>query len=131
MSVKKDLLTQINKKAQKIRDKRVDAANNKSLEAAVFDFFRNVEAARKMHQDKYYDEYLFDQARRSLVERIRGFDARAKISVEFQKSEDPLDDRSWNEHVIRGVTVWWSAYYQTTNGVSPSLYIDVSQMLFL
>lgn len=131
MSVKKNLLAEIDKKAQKIRSKRVDAANNKSLEAAVFDFFKNVEAARKMHQDKHYDEYLFDQARRSLFERLKGFDSRVKISVEFNKPEDPLDNRDWNEHVIRGVTVWWSTYYQTTKGVSPSLYIDVSQMLFI
>ncbi len=130
MSIKKNLLAEIDKKAQKIRTKRVDAANNKSLEVAVFDFFKNVEAARKMHQDKYYDEYLFDQARKSLHERIKGFDPRVKISIEFNKPENPLDDSDWNEHVIRGVTIWWSTYYQTTKGVSPSLYIDVSQMLF-
>lgn len=131
MSVKKDLLAQINKKAQKIREKRIDAANNKTLESAVFDFFRNVESARKMHDDKFYDKFLFEQAQRSLSTRIQGFDRRAKIAIEFNKSENPLDDRSWNEHVIRGVTIWWSSAYIVKNNVDPSIYIDVSQMLFI
>ena len=52
MSVKKDLLKEIEAKAQKIRDRRITAANNKTLENAVFDFFKN-----KMSEESEYVDY--------------------------------------------------------------------------
>lgn len=128
MSIKKDLLKEIDKKAQKIRDTRVVAANNKTLEAAVFDFFRNAEDSRKMHNGERYDHTLMAEARRSLQERISGFDRGSKISVEFNVSEDLT---SWQEQQIRGVTIWWSKAYIKKNNVDPSYFIDISQMLFL
>ena len=127
MSVKAKLLQEINKKAQKIRDKRVDAANNKTLEIAVFDFFKNIEESRRMHNNTKYDNDLFSSARRSLTERIKGFDRGAKVSVEFNVSNDTA---SWEEQTVRGVTIWWSQAYIFKNNVDPSLYIDVAQMLF-
>lgn len=127
MSVKKDILDQINKKAQKIRDKRVDAANNKTLEAAAFDFFRNIDGCRGVtHQG--YDPYLFGKAKESLEQRLRGLDPGGKISVEYNVSEDL---HGWEQQLVRGVTIWWSKAYLLTNKVDPSYYIDVNQMLFL
>jgi hypothetical protein len=128
MSIKSKLLEEINKKAQKIRDKRIDAANNKSLEAAIFDFFRNIEESRKVHGGTMYDPNLFTQAKISLQERVRGFDYKAKISVDFNVSEDL---KNWEEQTVRGVTIWWSNIYIAKNNCDPSLYTDISQMLFL
>lgn len=128
MSVKKDLLAEINKKAQKIRDTRVVAANNKTLEAAVFDFFRNAEDSRRVHNGERYDHTLMAEAKRSLQERISGFDPGSKIAIEFNVSEDLT---SWQEQQIRGVTIWWSKAYIAKNNVDPSYFIDISQMLFL
>jgi hypothetical protein len=122
------MLAEINKKAQKIREKRVDAANNKSLEAAVFDFFRNIEESRAIHGGVMYDPNLFQQAKKSLEERIRGFDPGGKISVEFNVSEDL---KSWEQQQVRGTTIWWSKAYIIRNKVDPSYFIDISQMLFL
>ncbi len=125
-SAKSKLMQEINKKAQKIRDKRVEAANNKTLENAIFDFFRNIEESRLIHSGTKYDPVLFDQARRSLESRVKNFDAGAKISVEFNAPQDPT---SWEEQLVRGVTIWWSQTYIKKNNAETSIYIDVSQTL--
>lgn len=127
MSTKSKLLEEIAKKAQKIRDKRVEAASNKSLESAVFEFFKNIEESRKLHNGDRYDSTLFQQAQRALQARVQGFDRGTKISVEFNAHTDPT---SWEEQTVRGVTIWWSRAYIAKNNVDPSTYIDVSQMLF-
>lgn len=127
MNIKNKLIQEINKKAQKIRDKRVEAASNKTLENAVFDFFKNIEESRKIRGDKSYDAELFYQAKKSLEERVKAYDRGAKVSVEFEVSDDTT---SWEQQPVRGVTVWWSQVYITKNNVDPSLFIDVSQMLF-
>lgn len=127
MSIKNDLLKRINRDAQKIKDKRVEAANNKSLESAAFDFFKNIEESRVLHKGEKYDTLLFKNALRSLKERIKGFDYGTKVKVQFN-SED--EDKPWEEKQVRGVTIYWSQFYINKNGVDPSMYIDVSQMLF-
>lgn len=126
-SVKQNLLAEIEKKAQKIRNKRIEAASNKTLEAAVFAFFNNIEDSRKLHGGQRYDHVLFAEARRSLQERVKSFDFKAKISIEFHKSED---EKSWEECQVRGVTIWWGDAYKAKHNCDPSLYIDVTQMLF-
>lgn len=128
MTIKKDLLAQINKKAQKIRDKRVDAANNKTIEAAVFDFFKNIEDARAIHGGAIYDSNLFIQAKISLEGRLRAFDNKVKVAIEFNST---LDNIPWEAQQVRGITIWWSDFYIKANNVEPSLYIDVSRMLLL
>lgn len=126
--IKNDLLKEIERKAQKIRDNRVTAANNKSLESAVFEFFKNMEEARAIHSNLYYDEILYDKARKALQERVSGFDPGAKISIEWNASDI---DIPWNQQIIRGVTIWYSKIYIMRNNIDPSRYVDVSEMLFL
>lgn len=128
--IKNDLLKEIERKAQKIRDNRVTAANNKSLESAVFEFFKNMEEARAIHNNLYYDEILYDKARKALQERVSGFDPGAKISIEWI-APIPDVDMKWNEQIIRGVTIWYSKIYIMRNNIDPSRYVDVSEMLFL
>ncbi len=127
MSVKSKLLEEINKKAQKIRDKRVEAAGNKTIEAAVFEFFKNIEDSRTLRADTAYDYTLLSRAREALEGRLRAFDHKVKVSVEYNISQDPM---STEEQTVRGVTIWWSQPYIKKNNVDASLYIDVSQMLF-
>lgn len=127
MSTKSKLLAEIEKKSQKIRDKRIDAANNKSLEAVVFEFFRNIEQSRLIDGNKSYDPTLFEAARKSLQSRIRSFDCKAKITIRFNAHEDLT---SWVEPQVRGVTIWWGQAHIVKNNIDPSLYIDVSEMLF-
>lgn len=128
MNVKTKLLQEINKKAQKIRDKRIDAASNKSIESAAFEFFKNIEESRALHQGKKYDATLFSNAKKALELRIRGLDRQAKIAVEFNSSDDLT---SWEEQLVRGVTIWWGPFYISKHNVEPTLYIDVGQILFL
>lgn len=126
MSIKKQLLAEINKKASKIREKRVDAASNKTIEAAAFEFFKNIEESRILHNGKKYDDTLFHNAKKALELRIRGIDNQANISVEFNVSDDLS---SWEEQLVRGVTIWWGQAHITKNNVDPSVYIDVSNLL--
>lgn len=127
-SIRDKLLKEIQTKADKIKTKRIEAASNKTLEAAVFAFFNNIEDSRKLHGGQRYDHVLFAEARRSLQERVKSFDFKAKISIEFHKNED---EKSWEETQVRGVTIWWGDAYKAKNNCDPSLYIDVTQMLFL
>lgn len=129
MSIKNKLLKEIDKKAQKIREKRVEAANNKSLESAVFDFFRNIEESRQLHDGKQYDSTLFSKARSALEQRIQGYAPGTKISIEWQSIEHN-DPNIAEKSTVRGVTIWWSKIYIAQNNVDPSLCIDISQMLF-
>lgn len=126
MSVKSKLLAEINKKAERIREKRIEAASNKTIEAAAFEFFKNIEESRTLHGGKKYDNTLFHNAKKALELRIRGIDRQAKISVEFNISDDLT---SWEEQMVRGVTIWWGQAHILKNNVDPSLYIDVSNML--
>ena len=100
MAIKHKLLQEINKKAQKIRDKRVEAANNKTLENAVFDFFKNIEESRTIRGDKSYDPDLFHQAKKSLEERVRSYDRGAKISVEFDAYRDWETDQDHRIYLL-------------------------------
>ena len=128
MSTKSKLLQEIEKKAQKIRERRVEAASNKSLESAAFEFFKKIEESRKLHNGERYDSTLFTLARRALQQRIQGFDKGTKVSIEFNINEDI---NSTEEQTVRGVTIWWSASYIAKHNISPSMYIDISQMLFI
>ena len=130
MSIKNEILKRIARDVEKLRAKKINAANNKSLESAVFDFFKNIDESRQVHGGKKYDETLFSNAKRSLSERLQGYAPKTKVSIEFNASEDLTANIHWSEQQVRGVTIWWSQAYITKNNVDPSLYIDVSQMLF-
>lgn len=124
MSVKKDLLAEIEKKAQKIRDRRAAAASNKTIEDAVFQFFRNVEDSRAIHGGTQYNIDLFLNAKYALRERIRGFDSSANIEPKF-----PDDGKDWEHSQLQGVTIIWSKNYIAKHNVDPTLFIDISSML--
>ncbi len=133
MSIKNKLLEEINAKAQKIRKKRVEAASNKTIEAAVFEFFRNAEEARALHENRYYDMGILESARISLVERLKVFDPKVKISIErnHQQQQHSTAMKSPNVDTICGVTIWWSQTYIAKNKCYASLYIDIGDILFL
>jgi hypothetical protein len=121
-------MEEINAKAQKIRDKRIEAASNKTIEAAVLEFFKNVEESRKLHNDEQYDPDLIHSARVALTERLQAFDHKVKITIEWST---PVNQMVTAEDPIRGVTVWWGRDYIKRNNCDQSLYFDVTQILLL
>lgn len=132
MSIKTKLLEEISKKAERRKEKRQEANNNKTIEAAVFEFFKNIEESRKLHMDLLYDDVLFFKAKQALETRLRSFDNKVKISIEYStQTIDSAPVYLAEVNIVRGVTIWWSQAYIAKNNVDPSLYIDVSQMLFL
>jgi hypothetical protein len=126
MSIKSKLMEEIAAKAQKIKDKRVEAASNKTIETAVFEFFKNVEESRTLHNNIKYAEGLVYEARIALTERMRAFDPKVKVSIEYNI---PAEEETVKEYTIRGVTIWWSQDHIKKNNSEQSLYIDVTQML--
>lgn len=127
MSTKSDLLKEIEAKAQKIREKRVEAAGNKTIENAVFEFFKNVEESRKLHNNEKHDLTLVQSAHYALEERLKAFDNRVKCSVEW----NVLPEEAVEKGNIRGITIWWSPAYIKKHNCDQSLYIDVTQLLLI
>ena len=129
-SVKDNLLKDIDKKAQKIRDKRIDAATNKTVEALVFDFFRQVDEAKEVAQSQN-SEHLIDMeilkhAYRNLESRVRStFDVHSKVEIIWDNGDAPQYGN------ILGVKIYWSLAYIKKHNVEPSIYIDVGQMLLV
>lgn len=121
-------MEEIAAKAQKIREKRVEAANNKTIEAAVLEFFKNIEESRKLHDNRQYDPDLLYSAKIALTERLQAFDLKVKISTEWST---PVDQMVSPEDPIRGVTIWWSQQYIKKHNCEQSLYFDVTQILLL
>lgn len=115
---KKKLIEEINRKAKRIAEKRSEANSNKTVEAYVFEFFRQVDDANQQVDEvkRTFIAYSID----SLQSKIRNIDNRAKIDIVW------LSD----EKKVQGVTIMWSPQYIKVHNVDPTLYIDVSQMLF-
>lgn len=119
MSIKKDLLQKIQKKAQERDRRREESLHNKTIESAVFAFFKNAEEARAITNNVSYNPVILNEARKHLENFLRSIDRKVKISIEWTNDEANL---------IRGVTIWWDRTYIDKHNVHPSLYIDVSQM---
>jgi hypothetical protein len=119
MSVKSDMMAKIEQKAQRIRDKRVEAASNKNVESFVFEFFKNAEHA-PMLQD--VSAFLLNGALDMLVIKIKTLDPQVKGVVPNFRQGD---------NAVQGITIHWSPYYIKKNSCEPSLYIDVSQILLM
>lgn len=127
MSIKDDLLKKIEEKASRIREKRIEAANNKTLEAFVFEFFKHAEQARFLHKNERYDEDMLKSAITSLREKLKSIDTKVKVSIEFNRTDG--QEKSLRD-TIRGVTIYWSPLYIARQGCHQSLYIDVADLLF-
>lgn len=125
-SVRDKLLKEIQIKINKIKAKKIDAANNKTLEAAAFEFFKRIDECLGIIKANEYEPYLFKQAKDALEQRLRGVDPGGKISVEFYIHPDPTNT---DPQRISGITIWWSKAYIMKNNVEPSYYIDINQML--
>jgi hypothetical protein len=122
MSVKSKLIDEIEKKAARIKEMRVRAASNKTIEAYVFEFFRNMEEVNKMSSSSQEKYGLTLDAHRSLVDKIRTID-------QFIHAEGA--HINWTEDgQVQGLTIRWSASYIKQNSCEPEFYIDIGQMLF-
>ena len=126
-SIKDDLLKEIEEKAQKIRDKRKKAATNKTVESLVFEFFEQIDEAKKIGEasGNWISASIVDEAIKNLKSRVNTmFDHGAKIDVVW---ENPEGDTA----KVAGVKIYWSTIYAKTNSLDPFTYIDVNQMLLL
>ena len=115
MSIKSKLMEEIEAKAKKIREKRIEAASNKTVEAAVLEFFKNAEESRILYNNEKYDIGLLAEARVALIGRLQAFDVKVKVSTEWNDSGEDAN------HMLRGVTIWWSQDYIKKNLCDQSL----------
>jgi hypothetical protein len=109
--VKKKLLADIDRKAQRIKEKRVEAASNKNIESYVFQFFKDIEVYANQ-QDKMIKATFMELARSALEEKLATLGYKPTVEIHYQ-DEDAL--------TVQGVTVHWK--------LQSSVYIDVSQYL--
>ncbi len=117
MSVKKDLLKEIDKKAQRIKDRRAGAANKNTPETYIFEFFRNMDDVHKMAATSEDWCYLGTQAYNTLMSNMKSIDPLCLMEV------------VWYNHCPQGVTIIWSTSYQAANNCSDRVHIDITQML--
>lgn len=127
MSVKKDLLKEIEKKASRIREKRTAAASVKTIERYIADFFKDIEDARSLNNNEYYDYNLVSNAHHSLESKLKNFDKGVKTSLNWSYTEE--NESALSGYIV-GVTIWWSSSYINKNNCDPSLYLDAGSLLF-
>mgnify|MGYP003335106541 CR=1 FL=1 len=128
MSIKDDLLKEIEEKANKIRQKRKHAIENKTIEAVVFTFFKNIEESRSLHNGAMYNPYLFRDAHNALIKKIKLFDAKASFDIMWTNDSDIAISFT---NTVQGILITWSNEYIQKNNIEPTRYIDVSEMLFI
>ena len=126
--IRKKLMEQIEKKTKRHKEARSHADINKTVEGVIFDFFRNIEQARQIHNNEFYDKVVFREAWRSMKDRLKSIDHKVKHKMEWNIDKDDID---WPHNTVRGVTIIWSADYLKDKNIYPTLYIDVGQMLFI
>lgn len=127
-SIKDDLLNEIGDRAEKIREKRKSAASTKTVESLVFEYFQQVDEAKKVadtHNGTFIDANILHAALRNLEGRIRSiYDRQAKVEVVWDQSHD--ESSLYN---VLGVKIHWSTRFVVSHKVEPITYIDVTQML--
>ncbi len=131
MTVKKDLLAEIDAKAKKIKQQKEKAKTKGDVERFVFDFFQEAEdmnrvrgtSAADVHEDvndSFASHVLTAHAAAFLEKQIQlKFDKDARVQVNFTEKNQ-----------VSGVLITWSKSYQVANKCDDTFYIGVEQMLF-
>ena len=101
MSVRKDLLKEIERKVQKIRNKRLDMASTKDIESLVFDFFKTMEEVYRIASSKEELVVLAYAAHENLLFKIKPFDSGLK--------HDHIVINWRGDGQVQGVTINWTA----------------------
>ena len=120
MTIKTKIQLAIDKKAQKIREQRI-ARNNMTAQSIIFDFITNSEDSIRMGCTDGYSHTLLQEAISLMIDRIKLLDLASRVEVIFTS----------DTNVIQGVKVNWSEVYQRAMSCDATLYVDVSDMLFL
>jgi len=126
--IRKKLMEEIEKKTKRHKEARSHADVNKTVEGVVFDFFRNIEQARQVHNNEFYDKVIFKEAWRSMKDRLKSIDHNVKHKMKWNIDQDDID---WPHNIVQGITITWSVEYLKDKNIYPTLYIDVGQMLFI
>lgn len=117
MNIKKNLLAEIEAKANKIKQQKLKAKSKTDLEKLVFDFFEETGQLSRM-QD--VGERLVIEASIQLQAKIRNkIDKDSHIEIVYNDNRQP-----------QGVIVYWSKGYQIAYKTEEQFYIGVEQMLF-
>lgn len=115
MSVRKDLMAEIEAKAKKIKAKKAKAKSKTELEKLVFDFFSEAESLGKMKV-----KMLLHQAGLNLQRNIANkLDPEVKVEVIYT-----------DQDLVQGVVINWSKSYQISYKTEEQFYVGVEEMLF-
>lgn len=122
MSSKKEMLDKVNAAAKKREEARDRAAANKTIEAFVFEFFKEAEEVLLLDMSPQNKGVMLLLSHNTLENKIKTFDPKVK--------EVKIVWRGENEPIVQGVTIVWSKHFSNINQADPELYIDVAEMLF-
>lgn len=115
MSIKKDLLAEIDAKAKKIKDRKIKVSRKEDVEKLIFDFFKEAELMGKMKEPTLIHDAL-RQLRRLIQEK---YDRGAQVEA------------TWTDnHEVQGVLITWSKNITIAGQGQEVLYTGVEQMLF-
>jgi hypothetical protein len=126
-------MEEIERKTQRRKVARVEAAVSQTIEGIVFDFFKNYDGLSAMLDSMHSEDDLnrmYHRMFKEMEERIRCVDLLAKVSVFFPGVDKENPDLDFSKKP-QSVTIYWGKSYQIKNNVPESVSIDVSQMLFV
>jgi len=120
MTIKTKIQLAIDKKAQKIREQRL-VRDNTTAQSIIFTFFSNTEDSIRMGCTDGYSHTILQEAISLMINSIKLLDLASRVEVIFTS----------DTNVVQGVKVNWSETYQRAMSCDATLYVDVSDMLFL
>jgi hypothetical protein len=124
--VKKKLLEEINKKADRMKARKQEIANrNNNVEEFVLKMMKEIDEGASVFMNSDLGPTLIAFYVSSLQERMKTLDSNCKTEISWApKNEDENLPR------INGVLIKWSKEYQTVNDCDPELFVDIANLLF-
>lgn len=125
--VKKKLMEEISKKADRMKARKQEIANReKNVEAFVLKEMKDIDDASTSTINSSLGPAIQDFYVGALGQRLKTLDEGCKVEISWAPQND-------GESVPRlnGVLIKWSKGYQVANKCDPELFIDIANLLFV
>ena len=127
MSVKDDMMKQVNKKAAQLKRLKKRQVSSKSYVQDVIDFLNEVDQLTKTTLDEvsYFHDIKLSCQR--LNEKLKTFDPYVVAEVKWIENADTSD---WRQFYAEGVTIYWSPEYSQIHPEADKVeYVDYNRIL--
>jgi len=125
--VKKKLLEEISKKANRMKARKVEIANRKdNVEEFVLKQMKEIDDAASTTVNSSLGPAIANFYVAALAQRMKTVDEGCKIEISWApKNDDETTSR------VNGVLIKWSKEYQVANKCDPELFVDIANLLFI